>query len=478
MVVMLHLSDLHRAKEHHVSNVALINSLEVDCNRYCHDLNISLPQLIVVSGDIIFGTTSNEGGFDKDISEQYNEAHDFLVQLTDKFLSGDRSKIIIVPGNHDVDWYYSQKSMEAIELDEVASEQKSKKREMLRAIYKNDSSIRWSWNDFQFYKIANDDFYKKRFEGFSEFYSRFYNGERDFSLNPDNQYNIFDYPEFNLTVVGFNSCYRNDHCNNMGKINPNCIAKAAIELRTTRYNNRLFVAVWHHNTSGKPNETDYMDFRTLQNLIDSNYRIGLHGHQHKTEIVYESFLLNSEQKIVVISAGSLCAGPESLPPGETRKYNLITLDLSSCTAVLYIRKMLDGNFDLPIWGLEKKEDISFYQLQKKEVEDPIKELIHVEDFIVNKDYDKAIELLEKMDSTEDTVRYFLLECYNNKSQTKKITKLINPPKSNKEIIYLMHAFWEEKEIENLRALLKDVENSEDPIIKEEYQKFFRRLNYI
>lgn len=106
----------------------------------------------------------------------------------------------------------------------------------------------------------------------------------------------------------------------VGSIHPECIVKVSEQLNTHQYKNRLFLSVWHHNTTGLPNETHCMESRTLQYLLDNKFCIGLHGHQHKTEVAYEQFKLNSENKIVVFSAGSLCAGPNELPTGTTRQY--------------------------------------------------------------------------------------------------------------------------------------------------------------
>ena len=40
-----------------------------------------------------------------------------MIRLAEKFLDGDRSRVIIVPGNHDVDWNLAFQAMRRVEVD-------------------------------------------------------------------------------------------------------------------------------------------------------------------------------------------------------------------------------------------------------------------------------------------------------------------------------------------------------------------------
>ena len=93
-----------------------------------------------------------------------------------------------------------------------------------------------------------------------------------------------------------------------------------------------------------------MDAAVLQVLIDSNFSIGFHGHQHKAQIIDEKFQFGSNRKITVVSAGTLCAGPKALPPGHPRAYNLIEIDTESLRARLHARTMQNDSFEQPIWA--------------------------------------------------------------------------------------------------------------------------------
>src|SRR5205823_5160066 len=107
-VSILHISDLHRDPDNPIRNDVLLDSLENDRRHYCAEETPSVrrPDLIIVSGDIIHGIKSDAPEPDKKLREQYHEALDFLNVLTDRFVAGDRGRVVIVPGNHDVSAYH------------------------------------------------------------------------------------------------------------------------------------------------------------------------------------------------------------------------------------------------------------------------------------------------------------------------------------------------------------------------------------
>ena len=60
------------------------------------------PDAIVVSGDLVEGLPLESDAIHR-VSGTYQEATELLVSLSNEFLDGDRSRVVIVPGNHDVD---------------------------------------------------------------------------------------------------------------------------------------------------------------------------------------------------------------------------------------------------------------------------------------------------------------------------------------------------------------------------------------
>lgn len=192
---ILHISDLHRDPDNPIGNEALLDSLENDRRRYTIEetSKVRSPDLIIVSGDVIHGVRPDAPDADKRLRDQYAEALDFLNRLTWRLLDGDKRRVVVVPGNHDVSAYHFFKSLQRIDIAP------DRKKELVGQLFSRNSTLRWSWSDFELYKIVNGDVYVQRLAAFSKFYKDFYAGARTYPLEPSSQFDIFDIPEFNLT---------------------------------------------------------------------------------------------------------------------------------------------------------------------------------------------------------------------------------------------------------------------------------------
>jgi 3',5'-cyclic AMP phosphodiesterase CpdA len=463
-ISILHISDLHRSKNNPVSNNALLISLLRDSDKY-QGINIERPCLIIVSGDIIQG--SND---DTEIKNQYKEAEDFLSRIANELLDGDRSRLVIVPGNHDVDWTISEASMEELIEKTVLDKTGALKKSIYSELAKSDSLIRWSWKSMKFLKIIDIDLYNKRFSAFSDFYNSFYRGQKSFSLKPEEQYEIFDYPALNVTVVGFNSCFKNDHLNRAGSIHSECIAKVSISLREFNKKGRLILATWHHNTKGMPKSDDYINDSFISNLISDKVKIGLHGHQHKQEIIKAQTNVVDGESMLILSAGSLCAGPNEIPTGFNQQFNIIELQRTSDDyvrlKVLSRLKTSESDFNNPIWdtGLlgntaNKFETDLKHRLVKGSLSD-------VELFVRQEKYGEALEILLKQDKTTPIVRTFLLECLLQLDMQKEIQKEFRYPQNPSESIALLNSLIEYRDQNILRETLINsvIAKSSDPSV--------------
>ena len=139
-------SDLHRSQNSPISNSALIDSLILDMDIYTGEGLLSKPDLLVISGDIVQGSTNIEEASDI-IKRQYNEALSFLNDLADKLFDGDKSRILIVPGNHDISWTESKNSMRKIEEKDITDGNGALIKNIFKEAMKIDSNIKWSWTD-------------------------------------------------------------------------------------------------------------------------------------------------------------------------------------------------------------------------------------------------------------------------------------------------------------------------------------------
>ena len=135
-ISILHISDLHKNEGDDFKN--LFQTMVDDCDRYVKQ-GIEKPNIIVVSGDLI------RGGKPDEIRQQYSEAKNFLEDLTIFFLNKDKSRIVIVPGNHDVDWNVTKNLMTPI-VKETEEEKKEYKKILELYLRERAPKVRWNWD--------------------------------------------------------------------------------------------------------------------------------------------------------------------------------------------------------------------------------------------------------------------------------------------------------------------------------------------
>lgn len=448
------------------SNRAFVSSILTDIERQkVEQPAISKPNMLIICGDVIQGVDRNLSIKEASqlLRKQYQKAEDVLNQLCQKLFEGDKDRIVIVPGNHDVSWTHSQTSMEKIK--------KSKNLPNLNKLMKTaESNYRWNWDDLSYYKISDFNIYHRRFELFSEFYSTFYEGTRKYSLNPEEQYDIFEYSDENVVAAGFNSCFRNDHLNSIGTINPECIAKCYEKISQKEFGDWVKIAVWHHDIQGYPWRSDFMDSRTLQFLIDKGFHIGLHGHNHGTDILEVRFSADNNMKMNVFGCGSLGGPRNTIPLGESRQYGLLELNMVYMAVRFHLRKALDQPPDLPIWmagSIKQNEDKSYIDGKlsirigrKALMTDVMKKLAEIQGLISENEHARALEKLIVMDSSNPFVRRLTIECYWQLDKNRELIAAIGKPTSLIEFTYLTDALWREKDLRTLKRVVEEGEKDQ------------------
>ncbi len=160
---IMHISDLHRSLGDPITNDELISALVCDRDRYIHeDPFITAPKAIVVSGDIIRGVPLYTDDFAAEVEDQYAVAEEFLDELVRRFLEGDRSRLVIVPGNHDVDWNTALSALEPVERKDIPSD-------LGTELHAEKSVLRWDWKNRILYRIADPELYERRLDAFWRF---------------------------------------------------------------------------------------------------------------------------------------------------------------------------------------------------------------------------------------------------------------------------------------------------------------------
>jgi Predicted phosphohydrolases len=438
-ISILHISDLHKNDTDDFDN--LYQSMVDDCDRYVKQ-GILKPNIIVVSGDLI------RGGKPEEITSQYKEARAFLDNLTTYFLNGDKSRIIIVPGNHDVDWNVTKGLMRPIAND-TEKERKDYKKQLDIFLREKAQKLRWNWEDQRLYSFDDEESYNTRFKSFSDFYNSFYE-DREFSLEPSEQCALFDIPDLNICFVGFNSCYMNDNLNKVGQILPSCVTKAGVRLKEMKNKGRVLVAVWHHNASGRPMVNNYLDNRILNPIIDMGVHIALHGHQHYSGVVEEYHNAFRSGKLLMYSTGSLYGATESLAYGAPRQYNILEMDKVGDKLKLVVHLRGDNNteeFGIPNWGdgLIKEIGASSWETFVPFPEQPMDEE-RLSEFIrrgmENGDYSDAIGLLGENAMEDEASRRMMLDLMMKGRKYSEVIEYIGDPKTDEDAILLIKAAFE------------------------------------
>ena len=257
-----------------------------------------------------------------------------MRRLAAGFVESDRSRVILVPGNHDVHWGRARSAMALL-----ADCPKSFASKALRP----DSKVRWSWEEQQAYRITDTDKYDSRYDHFRQFQRDFYAGiDPNIAVHPDTGLVFAEFPSLSLAVVGFASWHGNDCFCHVGEIDP--AALAASQQLLSHSTAQVKVALWHHSIEGGPRAQDYMDRHVIHRLIDYGANVGLHGHRHYPGAAPYELRLPNRTSMVVVSAGSLTAGDAQLPVGERRQFNIVDIDTEEGTITVHVRAMSDGVF--------------------------------------------------------------------------------------------------------------------------------------
>lgn len=166
MFSILHISDLHRSSRDNITNDELLSAMIGDRSRYIRETPpIKAPDAIVISGDIIQGVPLDTPDAPAKLAQQYATAEAFIIELTNHFVDGDRSKVAIIPGNHDIDWVMARSAMTIVTTDDMPKD--------LAAELNQDGSLyRWNWKARELFKITDAAAYQRRLEPFWSFFER------------------------------------------------------------------------------------------------------------------------------------------------------------------------------------------------------------------------------------------------------------------------------------------------------------------
>lgn len=429
MPSILHISDLHRTLNPRLSNDELLAAIASDATRWSGE-GISSPDLVVVSGDLVQGVNIGTPDPDSEIADQYSEACDFLRRLAAEFVDSDRSRVVIIPGNHDVHWNRARNAMNPLAAcpDGIANK-----------AFQASSNVRWNWKEQKAYEISDINMYESRFKHFRQFQADFYSGLDPSPVSHCNDDLVFvDYPSLGVAIVGFATWHGNDCFCHVGEINSASLASSRKMLADS--NAPVAVAVWHHSVVGGPRANDYMDQRVIQRLIDFGFSVGLHGHQHYPGAAPFELRLPNLTSMAVVGAGSIAVGDRELPTGERRQFNIVVIDPDSNSITVHVRAMSSGG----VFSGSHRDDFggkTFIELSlpispsRPKPPSPTQRLDDAMTAVTTGQYKKALELLATIEASEShEIRQIKIEALDGLGRQEELIELLDPPQSVDEVV--------------------------------------------
>ncbi len=302
MIHILHLSDIHLGTQSQTRQYR--TQLEADLKL---ELKVKRLEYLVISGDIANCSTK----------EEYDAAFDLVNGLVKRF-GLDAERVVIVPGNHDLNRDLSKKAYPFIFKDELPAPLPEGK-----YIPAGDAGA----------LMRNEEEYQKRFSHFNaHFYKKIYGG-KTYPPEYAEQGILHKRPEDRLLFLALNSCWEIDHhYRDRAGINADALAHALDQL-LDGYEDWLKIAVWHHPVSG-PQAMKNVDF--LQQLVVHGFQICMHGHVH--EAAEGFYKHDSGRGIHIVGAGTFGAPADEQGTGIPLQYNLLILNTETNTLAVKTRK--------------------------------------------------------------------------------------------------------------------------------------------
>lgn len=318
-------------------------------NQLIQDLsnNIKINQIdvLILAGDIA----------NKSTLEEYKTAETFLSKLCRRFPL-QPEQIVIVPGNHDLNWEKSKDAYQAVRLEKydgpkIIGSDGQEKPDPNYTIYDGE----------KFVEVQDEKKYKQRFAYFRDFYKAI--KDEPYPLDYDQQGILHHFLDKKLLILGLNSAWQLDHhYTSRASINMGALANALSKINRNRdYQDCCKIAVWHHPVTGRETMND--DF--MQQLTIGGFRVCLHGHIHEAIEAFHKF--DDKRGLHIIGAGTFGAPAKEQVTGIPLQYNLLTLDPQTQQLTVRTRKKerINGAWSADARWQDKENPQPWYILSLK-----------------------------------------------------------------------------------------------------------------
>jgi 3',5'-cyclic AMP phosphodiesterase CpdA/tetratricopeptide (TPR) repeat protein len=284
-ITILHLSDPQFGRNHRFGRLApaatgdsldsLAVRLQDDVELLKKELGL-VPDLLVVTGDLA------EWGK----KAEFEDIFSFLDRMaTDLGLTRDR--VLIVPGNHDINRKSCESYFAACEADD---------------------------------EQPKPPFWPK-LRHYADFFQRFYTGHPGIRFTEEEPWTLFEVPELKLVAAGLNSTMRESHrdADHYGWVGEEQLHWFTTRLKRYQEQGWMRLGLVHHNVlrGAMEDAENLRDVDDLKRILGGQLNLLLHGHTHQGRVDWLG------PKLPVLSTGSASVVQEARPREVPNQYQVI-----------------------------------------------------------------------------------------------------------------------------------------------------------
>lgn len=284
-VTMLHLSDLQFGLNHRFGRLRLDpgdEQFDTLLVRLTDDLDLLKrhcglrPDVLIVSGDLAEWGRRNE----------FEDVLRFLVGLSE-FLELGRERVVLVPGNHDVNRKACESYFSQCEADGCTPQPP----------------------------------YWRKWQDYTRMFSEFYKDRPNIAFTEREPWSLFEIPDLAVVVAGLNSTMRESHRDedHYGWLGERQLRWFAERLAMRRGQGWLRVGALHHNVGrgAVDDEESLRDVGDLRKYLADRVNVILHGHTHQGRVEWMT------PHVPVLSTGSAAVARGARPEEVPNQYEML-----------------------------------------------------------------------------------------------------------------------------------------------------------